>query len=96
MGEQQVVITDHAFERGKQRLSLSKLSLERAAGRAYRTGITVATCKGQLHKYLKSMQRDTATARIHGEVVFIFIENKLITVYQVPNELRRHAKFFKS
>jgi hypothetical protein len=84
-------VTHHAEDRGKERLGLAKAALHRTAEIALRDGIKTADTTGQLRRYLDKLYFHDRTAnniRIHGEQVFIFADEKLITVHPVPRELR--------
>lgn len=91
----EIVITDHAFERGKERLGLSRRAFERISLRAFVSGKKHAECKGHLKKYIDSVYFEYKTGnniRIYGENIFIFSSNNLVTVYQLPNYLKYYAK----
>lgn len=90
-----VKITEHAYERGKERLSLKHDSLDRLAETAYHTGLKHSETKGKLRKYIDKLWFTNQTAnniKIYGENIFIFSKNLLITVYQLPNDLRKYIK----
>lgn len=90
----QIIITDHAFIRTKERLGLDKKATERHAMKAYVAGLQHKNCKLPLKKHVDELYLRYKTCdniRIYGEVVFLFSRNKLITVYQLPNELKRLA-----
>ncbi len=94
----EAIITDHAYLRAKERLSLNKKSLDRLADVAYNKGIKHSDIKGQLKKYIDKLYFEYKTAnniRIYGEFIFLFSKNTLITLYQVPNEFRRMLKHFR-
>ncbi len=93
-----IKITDHAYERAKERLSLSKSSFERFAEKSYSEGIKHSDTKGTLNKYITKIWSQYKTAnnvRIYGEIVFLFYDNTLITVYQIPSNLKKYVKVFK-
>jgi hypothetical protein len=93
-----IVITKHAFERAKRRLSFTKTALLKMAWRAFHWGITSAETKGFLHKYVDKLWATEHTAnnvRIYGEVIYLFADNTLITVFQVPCELRKLVRVSK-
>lgn len=88
---EEIVITEHAYDRAKERLSYNKNALERMANKAYFSGLKHEDTKGKLNKYLTKLwhlHKSANNIRIHGENVFIFINNTLITVYQLPNNLK--------
>lgn len=90
-----IVITDHAYERADERLSLRKDSFKRLAEKAYEEGIAHSQMKGRLYRYCEKVFHAHRTAnniKIHGENIFLFNLNVLITVYQVPNELKKFIK----
>jgi hypothetical protein len=94
----EILITDHAYLRAKERLSLNKKSIDRLAKVAYVKGIKQSDTKGQLKKYVDKLYFEYKTAnniRIYGEVIFLFSKNTLVTLYQVPNEFRRLLKHFR-
>lgn len=88
-------LTQHAIDRSKERLNLNKQSLSRLAEKALKTGKKYSECKGKLRKYLDKLWLNHKTCnnpRIRGEVLFLFKGNKLITLYQIPLELRKWIK----
>jgi hypothetical protein len=94
-----IVITKHAFERAKKRLSFTKAALLKMAWRAFHWGITRADTKGFLHKYVDRIwiaEQKANNVRIYGEVIYLFADKTLITVYQVPSELRKLVRVSKS
>lgn len=89
----EIIITEHAFERAKERLGLDRKAFEKLALKAYISGMKHAECKGQLNKFITKlfMQYKTANnTRIYGEVIYLFHGNTLITVYQIPVELKKY------
>lgn len=93
-----LVITDHAYDRAKERLSLSKDSFCRLALKAYTEGIKAKECKGRLKRYLDKLwfqYKNANNVIIYGENIFFFKDNVLITVYQLPYELRKFIKLNK-
>lgn len=88
-------ITAHANDRGKERLGLNRAALLRTAEIALSEGFTHAQTTGQLKRYLDLLYLSERTAnnlRIHGEQVFVFAGETLITVHQVPNNLRGYLQ----
>ena len=89
-----IVITNHAYKRAKGRFSLSKISLVRLAQTAFLDGIHPEKTKGPLKKFIQEKMEkysDSNNIRVYGENVFIFIDNRLITLYRLPNELVKIA-----
>lgn len=94
MQNKDVFITEHAYYRARERLSLKKESLDRLAKCAYFDGIKHSDTTGSLNRYITKQymkRRKANNVRIHGEVVFLFDNNKLITLYQLPLKLRKIA-----
>lgn len=93
-----IIITDHAYTRAKERLSLNKKALDRLALTAFQKGIKQADTVGQLQKYIAKLwfeHKKANNIRIYGEVIYFFSGNTLITLYLVPNEFRRVLKHFR-
>ena len=89
-----VYITDHAYEMAKDRLSMNRGSFEKLAGKAFLLGVKQADSAGNLKKYIDSkyfVAKSANNIRIYGENLFVFSKNTLITVYQIPNNLRKSA-----
>lgn len=88
-------LTTHSIERCKERLNLNEKSLQRMAEKALKEGKSHSECKGKLRKYLNKLWLKYKTAnnpRIHGEVLFLFRDDVLITLYQIPLDLRKWIK----
>jgi hypothetical protein len=88
-------ISLHGFERGKERLSLTKRAVKRLAQRALDLGISHREATGPLKRYLDGLflaHMKGNNIRIYAETVFIFECNFLITVYQLPNEYKKLAR----
>jgi len=87
-------ITDHAYERAKERINWNKSTLDKMASKSFNNGIKHSDTKGALNKYITKLWFEHKTAnniRIHGEVVYLFRNNLLITLYQLPNEFKKIA-----
>lgn len=94
--ERVVAVTEHAYERGKERLSLSKGSLDKLAEKAFLEGIAYSDVTGSLRRYIDKKRwsvKGDRLLKIYGEVLYIFSKRNsvLITVYQIPLEFRRAA-----
>lgn len=95
MTDSHIHITNHAYERAKDRLSLRQESFDRLAEKAMSEGIKHSDTKGRLNRYLTKLWAQNKQAnniRVYGENVFLFIDTKLVTVFQIPNELRKYLK----
>lgn len=87
-------ITDHAKIRAKERLNLNSKSLERLAEKAFDKGLKSNTAKAKLKKYLDKLYLEYKTGYgvVYGEIVYVFIGEKLITLWQLPRELLKYTK----
>lgn len=90
-----IEITNHAFEKGKERLNLKREPFTKMAMEAYQNGKTHAECKGRLKRYADTLwfrYKTCNNLRFYNQVIFFFIDHKLITVYQCPREFHNHLK----
>ena len=91
----ETILTDHAIERGKERLGLCEKALQRTADRAFADGVAVPETAGKLRRYLDRqgmLHSKGNNTRVHAEHVFVFQDNVLITILYLPNDLRRAAR----
>lgn len=89
----QVIISEHAFDRAKERLGMDRKAFETLALKAFVSGMKHGECKGRLNKYITKLFMQNGTAnntRIYGEIIYLFSGNTLITVYQLPNDLKKY------
>lgn len=87
-----VNITAHARQRARQRFGWSEDSLSRMAAKAFYLGLGKQEAKGKLGLYFDSIWEQYEKAnnvRLHGEGLFVFAGSTLLTVWQLPLELRR-------
>ena len=90
MSKLQLKITKHAYQRGKERLSWKRKTLERMADKAFFKGVNYPKTRGKLRRYVEELCENhghKVSVKIYGENLYIFKHNVLITVYRVPNEL---------
>lgn len=67
-------------------------SLEKMASKAYNEGLKQSNTKGRLSKYITKLFFESQVAnqvRIYCETIFLFKGNILITLYQIPNNLKK-------
>lgn len=92
-------VTKHANDRLKERNGLNKKSRDRIAEKALTEGITHGQTKGNLQKWVTSIYfRNTAAnnIRLYGDKAYIFTDDTLITVLQIPaNLVREMPKMIK-
>lgn len=105
MSNLNIIVTDHAYKRAKERMGLSKGATVKMSRIAYDRGIRHTETRGRLHKYIDerctSDTRKGNDVRIYGEFVYCFLTHKggrnnkdttrLLTVYGIPNELKNQA-----
>ena len=91
-----VLITKHAYDRVKERLGWKSKVLDKMAEKIFLDGIKHKDTKGKLRRYLTKLwfsYKYCNNVRIYGENIFFFCDNRLITVYQLPNNLRKYVKY---
>ena len=94
-----VSVTSHAKRRLKERCGVSKNSAMDMAERAFNKGISFENASTDLQKYISSVyirhEKIGDNIRIYGNMVYIFDNRTLITVYPIPgnllNEMERIA-----
>lgn len=90
-----VEVTKHAEERLIERCGLNKKSVQRIADKAFNDGIRHGQTKGNLKKWVDGLYFTNKTAnniRLYGDKAFIFTNERLITVIQIPSNLRNDMK----
>jgi len=99
-----LVITDHAARRAKQRLGIGKEALIRTLEKSQDTSFENLT-EGIIYNYLQSLKYNlevkTSKVVLYKDVIYILKLNisttfdkynyKLITCYQVPNIIKRYV-----
>jgi len=90
-----VEVTKHAEERLIERCGLNKKSVQRMSDKAFNDGIRHGQTKGNLKKWVDGLYFTNKTAnniRLYGDKAFIFMNERLITVIQIPSNLRNDMK----
>lgn len=90
----EIILTEHAEHRMKERLGLPKSARLGAAQRAFEHGKTHGEAKGSLRRYLDRCwlsHRQANNVRLHAEHIWFFRDQTLITVYEIPKRLRGGA-----
>ncbi len=96
-----ITVSNHAFDRAKERCGLSKKAITRTSAKAYDAGISVSQTTGQLFKYVttqtnKYPERNTSI-KLYGDNVYVFAENEylertvLVTLFHIPQTLKPHS-----
>lgn len=92
MDEVHIEVSMHAEKRMIERLGINKRAVQRLAEKAYKDGIRHKDAVGRLKKWMTyrfSQNRNANNMRVYGEFLYVFCGNILVTVYIVPNELRK-------
>ena len=90
-----VKVTKHAEKRLIERCGLNKKSVQRIADKAFNEGFRHSQTKGSLKKWVDGLYFTNKTAnniRLYGDKAFIFTNERLITVIQIPSNLRNCMK----
>lgn len=90
-----LTITEHAYERSKERLGFDRTVTDKIAHKAFNDGINHGQAKGRLGKYFDKLYFEYKTAnniRVYGENIFLFNKTTLLTVYQLPHDLKKLAQ----
>lgn len=86
-----VSVTSHAKRRLKERCGVSKNSAMNMAERAFNKGISFENASTDLKKYISSVyirhEKIGDNIRIYGNMVYVFDNRTLITVYPIPGNL---------
>lgn len=93
-----VQVSMHAEERLKERCGINKKSVQRMAEKAFTNGIHHSQTKGNLKKWVTSLYFKNETAnniRLYGDKAYIFNNETLITVLQIPSNLRNNMQCCK-
>lgn len=88
------IVTNHAKQRTKDRLGLSKKIAVKVADKALKNGITHSEARGNLRNYLDKLYLTHKTAnnlRIYNRKIYLFDNTVLITVINLPNNLIKAA-----
>lgn len=91
----EIEVTNHAYKRGKQRLAWRKCTVQNMALKAFENGIRHTDAHGELKRWINQLylKKDRKSViRIYGETVFVFQQTLLITLYQIPRNLKHYLK----
>ena len=87
-----MIITDHAYDRAKERCGWNRKALERMTEKVISHGKDCSNYAGKLKKWIDSVYFSKQTASkllVFGNYLFIFCQGKLVTIYQIPNYLTK-------
>lgn len=88
-------ITRHGRKRCRERMGISKRAVDRSAEMALQYGIGHREARGRLRHYIERLYNLKAGAgnniRVYADKVYVFHDDILITVLNLPTEYRRTA-----
>lgn len=90
-----MTVTKHAEERIKERCGLGKKSFQKLAEKALTEGIPHSQTKGRLNRWITSLYFNGSKAnniRLYGDKAYIFHDQTLVTVIQIPHSLMKDLK----
>ena len=93
-----IQISRHAEKRLRERNGLNKKSMQRIAERAFNNGLEHRDTTGNLRKWLLSLKdkrNNVNKIMIYGHQVYLFAGNILVTVFDVPGNLRKNVDIAK-
>ena len=88
-------VSNHAKMRMKQRCGLNGKSCERIAKKAFEHVIHHNETKGLLNKWVTTLyfkNQNANNIRLYGDKAYIFCEDVLVTVIQIPSDLTKDMK----
>ena len=88
------MVTRHGDRRTRERMGIPRSAVKRMAAKAMTEGFTRQDCSGSLRRYLDFLYHYNETAnniRVWSEKVWIFSDNYLITVLDLPTRYRNAA-----
>ena len=86
-------ITEHAYQKAKERLGWNKATLDRMIEKVVQEGHQHKEFSGTMQRWLNKVYLSHKTAnncRIYGEYCYILCGDTLITVYIVPRNLKKY------
>ena len=90
-----MIITDHAKDRLKERMGLNKKSINRVCILALERGYKHSDFTGSFGKYLDKLylsHKNANNMRIYNNEVFIFNNETLVTVIDIPQKYNKYIK----
>lgn len=89
-----VIITDHAYDRAKERLGWNKSAVERMMPKVMDNGSLHKDFSGKMKKWIDKVylsHKNANNFRIFGGHCFILQGNILITIYDIPHNLIKYV-----
>ena len=97
----ELILTNHGRKRIKQRIGIGKSNkkVERVASIALEKGLHINDFKGEFKRYLEDNYMKYQCGdnmRVHASQIWIFEENRLVTVKPIPSRYaRKYMKYLK-
>ncbi len=94
MQEKESFVTDHACNRIRKRIGVSKKAIRSISNRALERGLAHSQLTGNLKRYVNFLYLKKKTAnniKVYSEKIFIFKGTTLITVFPLPTDLKKIA-----
>lgn len=93
--EDKIEVSRHAYERLHERCGLSRKAAIRMAEKAFYIGMKHSDTKGQINRWITSLYFNNKNAnniRLYGNFAYIFCNKILVTVLEIPNNLKNRWK----
>lgn len=99
----EIIITNHAYVRAKERLKLTRKQLDSFIPKVIERGKEYKDENEELTIYLqqKKIKYDNKAKKVilYGDSIFVFDEMRLVTIFTVPRKLKhdkhRKVKFYE-
>lgn len=93
--EDKIEVSRHAYERLHERCGLSRKAATQMAEKAFYIGMKHSDTKGQINRWITSLYFNNKNAnniRLYGNFAYIFCNKILVTVLEIPNNLKNRWK----
>lgn len=93
--EDKIEVSRHAYERLHERCGLSRKAATSMAEKAFYTGMKHSDTRGQINRWITSLYFNNKNAnniRLYGNFAYIFCNKILVTVLEIPNNLKNRWK----
>lgn len=93
--EDKIEVSRHAYERLHERCGLSRKAATRMPEKVFYIGMKHSDTKGQINRWITSLYFNNKNAnniRLYGNFAYIFCNKILVTVLEIPNNLKNRWK----
>ena len=95
-----IIVSDHAYVRAKDRCGLQKKSIDRMAKKAFENGVNGTTIKGMAATWIEAHRENHSAKHIYvyGDKAWIFADNNsqkamiLVTILTLPTGIATQIK----